>query len=52
MKREQKEASGAAEAKQKKCCVCCEYNATLQNDDSSWICEECAQIMLELGQEN
>lgn len=46
-----KKAPAATEAKKEKCCVCLKTNATLQNEDSSWICENCAQIMSEFGHE-
>lgn len=32
------------------CCKCGQV-AILQNDDGSWICEQCAQVMSDLGEE-
>jgi ribosomal protein L37AE/L43A len=35
----------------RKKCIECKGNAELQNDDGSWICDNCAQEMSELGNE-
>lgn len=32
-------------------CALCGQVAILQNDDGSWICEQCAQAMSDLGEE-
>ncbi len=32
-------------------CALCGQVAILQNDDGSWICEQCAQAMNDLGKE-
>lgn len=33
------------------CVVCKEMKATLQLDDTDWICEDCAQHMSDMGNE-
>lgn len=33
-------------------CSLCGQVATLQNDDGSWICDDCAQFMNDLGIEH
>lgn len=32
-------------------CALCGQVAILQNDDGSWICVDCAQVMSDLGEE-
>lgn len=39
------------EDKVHQCDVCKKSNATLQNEDDTWICENCAQYMSDLGNE-
>jgi hypothetical protein len=41
----------ATEVEKNECCVCKELSGTLQNEDYSWICEDCAQYMSDLGHE-
>jgi hypothetical protein len=43
-----KATAGTAE---KKCCICNEQPGTLQNEDESLICEDCAHCMSDLGHE-
>lgn len=33
------------------CDICKKQNATLANDDNTWICEDCAQVTSDLGHE-
>ena len=33
------------------CDVCNEHNGTLANEDDTWMCEDCAQIMSDFGHE-
>jgi hypothetical protein len=49
---QKKTTPAATEVEKKECCVCNEpTNTTLQNEDGSWICEDCAQQMSDLGNE-
>lgn len=49
---QKKSTPAATEVEKKECCICNEpTNATLQNEDGSWICEDCAQHMSDLGNE-
>jgi hypothetical protein len=41
----------AGTAEKKKCCICNEQPGTLQNEDESLICEDCAHYMSDLGYE-
>lgn len=39
------------EDKLEKCVVCNQKNALLQNEDETWICEDCAQSVSDMGNE-
>ncbi|WP_339161724.1 hypothetical protein [Siminovitchia sp. FSL W7-1587] len=48
----EKEATAATMAiTNRKCSVCKERHGAFHCDDDSWICETCAQVMSELGNE-
>lgn len=47
----EEKATAATAALKNECVICNEMVATLQNDDDSWICEDCAQHISDLGHE-